>query len=57
MAKAETQAAQTMLLPVAVSWRLAGIALGLSVLSGVLAAWALGRLTAGIKPAVTLRRL
>lgn len=57
MAKAETQAAQTMLLPVAVSWRLAGIAMGLSVLSGVLAAWALGRLTAGIKPAVTLRRL
>jgi putative ABC transport system permease protein len=57
MAKAESQAAQTMLLPVAVSWRLAGIALGLSVLSGVLAAWALGRLTAGIKPAVTLRRL
>jgi len=57
MAKAETQAAQTMLLPVAVSWRLAGIALALSVLSGVLAAWALGRMTAGIKPAVTLRRL
>ncbi|OGR39585.1 MAG: hypothetical protein A2051_11075 [Desulfovibrionales bacterium GWA2_65_9] len=57
MAKAETQAAQTMLLPVAVSWRLAGIAMALSVLSGVLAAWALGRLTAGIKPAVTLRRL
>ena len=57
MAKAETQAAQTMLLPVAVSWRLAGVALGLSVLSGLIAAWALGRLTAGIKPAVTLRRL
>ncbi|MDR3640395.1 MAG: ABC transporter permease [Humidesulfovibrio sp.] len=57
MAKAEAQAAQTMLLPVAVSWRLAGIALALSVLSGVLAAWALARQTAGIKPAVTLRRL
>jgi hypothetical protein len=44
-------------LPVSVSWRLAFTALGLSLASGLLTAWAMGRMTAGIKPAVTLRRL
>jgi putative ABC transport system permease protein len=56
-AKAEAVAAQTMRLPVSVSWRLAATALGLALASGLLTAWAMGRMTAGIKPAVTLRRL
>lgn len=56
-AKAEAVAAQTMHLPVSVSWRLTATALGLALASGLLTAWAMVRMTAGIKPAVTLRRL
>jgi putative ABC transport system permease protein len=54
----DTEAAtQAVRLPVSVSFRLASLSLGLSLMSGALASWLMGRRTAAMKPAEILRKL
>jgi putative ABC transport system permease protein len=56
-AKDTAGAAQTVRLPVSISFSLAAISIGLSILSGGLASYAMGKRTARMKPAEILRRL
>jgi putative ABC transport system permease protein len=56
-AKDTAAAAQTVRLPVSISFSLAAISIGLSILTGGLASFAMGKRTSRMKPAEILRRL
>jgi ABC-type antimicrobial peptide transport system permease subunit len=56
-AKDTAAAAQTVRLPVSISFSLAAVSIGLSILAGGLASYAMGKRTARMKPAEILRRL
>lgn len=56
-AKLGESVSQTIRLPVALSWELAGIALGLSLAAGGLTSCVLGKMSSRMKPASILRRL
>src|SRR4030043_1772795 len=56
-AKDAAAAAQTVRLPVSISFSLAAVSIGLSILAGGLASYAMGKRTARMKPAEILRQL
>jgi putative ABC transport system permease protein len=56
-AKAESMAAQAVRLPISLSWPLVLAACGFTLALGAASAWAMGRSTAKLRPALVLNRL